>query len=76
MKALSGRRRKALATILVANVAGTVAARLLGYSVGGYTVVRCRQGHLFTTIWIPGVKLRRSTLSFPARARSSAAGVA
>jgi hypothetical protein len=26
--------------------------------VGGNVVVRCRKGHLFTTIWIPGVKLK------------------
>ncbi len=37
---------------------GTVAARLLGYKLGGNVVVRCRQGHVFTTIWIPGVKLK------------------
>jgi hypothetical protein len=37
---------------------GTVAGRLLGYNMGGNLVVRCRQGHLFTTIWIPGVKLK------------------
>jgi hypothetical protein len=37
---------------------GTVVARRLGYKVGGNTVVRCRQGHLFTTLWIPGVKLK------------------
>jgi hypothetical protein len=37
---------------------GTVLARLLGYKLGLRTVVRCRQGHLFTTIWIPGVKLK------------------
>lgn len=35
----------------------TVAARLLGYQLGGYTVVRCRKGHLFTTLWIPGIKI-------------------
>lgn len=39
-------------------VAGTVVARRCGYKVGGNLVVRCRQGHLFTTIWIPGVKLK------------------
>lgn len=38
--------------------AGTLIARRLGYKVGGDTVVRCRQGHLFTTLWIPGVKLK------------------
>jgi len=36
----------------------TVVARLLGYRFGANTVVRCRRGHLFTTIWIPGVKLK------------------
>ncbi len=39
-------------------VIATVAARRAGYKVGGNTVVRCRQGHLFTTLWIPGVKLK------------------
>jgi hypothetical protein len=46
--------------VVVASVLsiGTVIARRLGYKVGGNTVVRCRQGHLFTTLWIPGVKLK------------------
>ena len=39
-------------------VGGTLVARRLGYKVGGNVVVRCRQGHLFTTLWIPGVKLK------------------
>lgn len=39
-------------------VGGTLLGRLLGYNLGANTVVRCRQGHLFTTIWIPGVKLK------------------
>jgi len=38
---------------------GTLVARRKGYSgLGGNTVVRCRQGHLFTTIWIPGASLK------------------
>lgn len=37
---------------------GTLAARLRGYKVGGETIVRCRAGHLFTTIWIPGASLK------------------
>jgi hypothetical protein len=37
---------------------GTGVARLLGYKVGGDVVVRCRRNHLFTTLWIPGVKLK------------------
>jgi hypothetical protein len=38
--------------------AGTVLARFLGYKLGGDVVVRCRRGHMFATIWIPGVKLK------------------
>jgi hypothetical protein len=36
----------------------TVIGRLLGYGFGLHTIVRCRSGHLFSTIWIPGVKLK------------------
>jgi len=32
--------------------------RRRGYRVGLDTVVRCRDGHLFTTIWIPGASLK------------------
>jgi hypothetical protein len=30
----------------------------MGYRLGGDVVVRCRQGHLFTTIWVPGASLK------------------
>jgi len=33
-------------------------SRLLGYRLGGNVVVRCRQGHVYATAWIPGVKLK------------------
>jgi hypothetical protein len=36
----------------------TLVARRLGYKLGGNVIVRCRAGHLFTTLWIPGVKLK------------------
>jgi hypothetical protein len=49
---------KPAAIVTAVMVAGTVVARRLGYKVGGNTIVRCREGHLFTTIWIPGVKLK------------------
>lgn len=45
-------------------VAVTFAARKLGYRVGGNTVVRCRDGHLFTTIWIPGVSVKSLRLGW------------
>ena len=53
--------RRLLTTVVIAAgaIAGfTLAARRLGYRFGVDTVVRCRQGHLYTTIWIPGVKLK------------------
>ncbi len=39
-------------------------ARRLGYKVGGNTIVRCRQGHLFTTIWVPGASLKSIRLGW------------
>jgi len=57
--------RRAVRTVLiVAGVAvgGTLLARRLGYNLGVNTVVRCRQGHLFSTIWIPGIKLKELDL--------------
>jgi hypothetical protein len=47
----------ALGVVLVVLVAvvGNRAGRRRGYSgLGGDTVVRCSQGHLFTTVWIVG----------------------
>ncbi len=45
----------ALVAVLVVQ---TVVMRRRGYSVGGRTVVRCRSGHLFTTLWVPGASLK------------------
>jgi hypothetical protein len=37
----------------------TAVMRRRGYSgFGGNTIVRCRDGHLFTTIWVPGVSVK------------------
>ena len=57
--------RRVVSTILIAvgfAAGGTLIARRLGYKPGTNTVVGCRQGHLFTTIWIPGVKLKELDL--------------
>jgi hypothetical protein len=59
---MDSRRRTSRVGPLVAAlsviVAFTLVARRLGYKLGGNVIVRCRQGHLFTTLWIPGVKLK------------------
>jgi hypothetical protein len=48
----------ALLAYLIAHIGGA-AGRRLGYvGMGGDTVVRCSQGHLFTTKWIVGSSLK------------------
>jgi hypothetical protein len=48
-----------IAVVVLALAAATIAARRMGYSgIGGDTVVRCRAGHLFTTLWVPGASLK------------------
>jgi len=58
-----GRRRRPLilaATVLVE----AIPLWLRGYRFGGNVVVRCREGHLFTTIWIPGASLKSLRLGW------------
>ncbi|MDQ6778550.1 MAG: hypothetical protein M3071_20535 [Actinomycetota bacterium] len=55
---MSSRKWRVLIVVVVADVVGTVVARARGYRIGTNTIVRCRQGHLFTTIWIPGGSLK------------------
>lgn len=43
---------------------GTAIARRRGYNMGGNVIVRCRRGHLFTTIWLPGVSLKSVRLGW------------
>jgi len=35
-----------------------------GYPLGGRMIVRCRRGHLFTTLWIPGVSVKALRLGW------------
>jgi hypothetical protein len=69
----SGRAVRRLPRTLGLAAAGIVAATLLGRDFGTHTVVRCRQGHLFSTIWIPGVKLKALDLGV-ARVQRCAVG--
>lgn len=41
-----------------------IAIRLRGGRVGRDVVVRCKTGHLFTTIWIPGASLKSVRLGW------------
>jgi hypothetical protein len=52
----ASRRITAIAIAII--VVGTLIARRRGYKVGGNVAVRCRAGHVFTTLWIPGINLK------------------
>lgn len=45
-------------------VVATAVAHWQGYRFGGNTPVRCRAGHVFTTIWIPGVSVKSVRLGW------------
>jgi hypothetical protein len=49
------RRRIGLVVAVVAVVAEALVLRRRGYGLAGDVVVRCGRGHLFTTLWVPGV---------------------
>jgi hypothetical protein len=59
-----GRRRVGLLVAFVVFVVEAVAIRRLGYGFAGNVVVRCRKGHLFTTIWVPGASLKSARLGW------------
>src|SRR5665213_1734793 len=47
------RRKGVIAAFVGFSIVSTLVARRRGYNMGGNVVVRCRRGHLFTTIWFP-----------------------
>src|SRR5579862_6633693 len=52
------RRLRRIAIIAGAALAEAIPVWRRGYGVGGNVIVRCRQGHLFTTIWVPGASVK------------------
>jgi hypothetical protein len=59
VKMSKGKRRVAIAAVIAAvYAAGTIAAMREGYAFGRSVPVRCRQGHLFSTTWIPGASIK------------------
>jgi hypothetical protein len=63
----SSKRKRRLITLGAVGAcyaAGTILARRRGYSFGRNVAVRCNQGHLFTTTWIPGASLKAIRLGF------------
>jgi len=58
------RRSRPPFTIVAVLALATVVMRRRGYRTGGNVVVRCREGHLFTTTWIPGASLQSARLGW------------
>jgi hypothetical protein len=61
----SGRRRHVGLFLAICSLAvEALALRRQGYGFAGDVVVRCRKGHLFTTIWVPGVSFKSLRLGW------------
>ena len=60
----SDARSLAWTLVTAAVVIETAAVWLRSHRLGGNLVVRCRQGHLFTTIWIPAASLKSLRLGW------------
>jgi hypothetical protein len=55
-KRTRGRRRRL--AVVGGVLAEALAMRMRSYPMGTDVVVRCRNGHLFSTIWVPGVSFK------------------
>lgn len=53
-----GRLQRRLAIIAGGMLVEAIPVWRRGYGVGGNVIVRCREGHLFTTIWVPGASVK------------------
>jgi hypothetical protein len=47
-----------LGAVVASYAAGTAWAVRHGYSLGRNATVRCRDGHVFSTVWIPGASVK------------------
>jgi hypothetical protein len=52
------RKRRRLLRIAGGILAEALLMRLRGYRVGTDVLVRCRRGHPYSTIWLPGVSVK------------------
>ncbi len=57
-------RRVAFVVALATVTSEALMLRRRGYGIAGSVVVRCRSGHHFTTLWIPGVSFTSLRLGF------------
>jgi hypothetical protein len=52
------RRRRRWLVVFLWFLLEPLAMWVRGYRIAGNLPVRCRRGHLYTTLWIPGVSLK------------------
>jgi hypothetical protein len=59
-------RRKAVLAVVIGTILAeaVVVGRRRGSLFDADTVVRCRNGHLFTTLWIPGISIKALRLGW------------
>jgi hypothetical protein len=66
--AAAGRKRKSrkrsLLILFAALATEALGLRRAGYPIAGNVVVRCRQGHLYTTIWVAGASVKSLRLGW------------
>ncbi len=51
-------RKRVVRSVLAAVAFETISLWLRSGKLGGNVIVRCRDGHLFTTMWIPAVSVK------------------
>jgi hypothetical protein len=57
-KRTTARKHRRLKAVVAGVLFEALAMKARGYPIGGRIVVRCREGHLFTTLWIPGASVK------------------
>jgi hypothetical protein len=58
------KRYRLVVLFVAAYIVGTVVAQRRGYRFGTNSPVRCRSGHVFSTIWIPGASIKSLRLGW------------
>lgn len=61
---ISRRARRLAPPVVAAVLIEAAALRMRSHRWGGNLVVRCGQGHLFTTLWIPAVSVKSLRLGW------------
>jgi hypothetical protein len=64
MGKMADNKRLVVALVVLAMVVATFISRRRGYAFGLNTLVRCQDGHLFTTVWIPGASVKSLRLGW------------